>query len=70
LGPFTISPIVIRYNINKKEFKKLQDLFLNMNKTKIGKEILNHLNIERFVKPSNQEYTKIYQMQKYIKEYK
>ena len=70
LGPFTISPIVIRYNINKKEFKKLQDLFLNMNKTKIGKEILNHLNIERFIKPSNQEYTKIYQMQKYIKEHK
>ncbi len=70
LGPFTISPIVIRYNLNKKEFKKLQDLFLNMNKTKIGKEILNHLNIERFAKPSNQKYTKIYKMLKFIKEYK
>jgi phosphonate transport system substrate-binding protein len=68
LGPFTISPIVARSNLNKKEFKKLQELFLNMHKTKIGKEILQHLNIDRFEKPSSQTYDKIYDMLKLIKE--
>ncbi len=70
LGPFTISPIVARTNLNEKEFQKLQILFLNMNKTKIGKEILNHLNIDRFDKPTNQTYSKIYTMQKFLKEEK
>ncbi len=68
LGPFTISPIVARSNLNKKEFEKLQNLFLNMHKTKIGKEILTHLNIDRFEKPTSQTYEKIYQMLKLIKE--
>ncbi|NOX14695.1 MAG: phosphate/phosphite/phosphonate ABC transporter substrate-binding protein [Epsilonproteobacteria bacterium] len=70
LGPFTISPIVARTNLNQKEFNKLQQLFLNMNKTKIGKEILNHLNIDRFEKPSNQTYSKVYKMLDLLKERK
>ncbi|MCF6172786.1 MAG: phosphate/phosphite/phosphonate ABC transporter substrate-binding protein [Campylobacteraceae bacterium] len=70
LGPFTISPIVARTNLNQKEFHELQQLFLNMNKTKVGKEILNHLNIDRFEKPSNQTYDKIYTMLNLLKEKK
>ncbi len=70
LGPFTISPIVARSNLSKKEFQKLQKLFLNMHKTKIGKEILNHLNIDRFEKPKNQTYKKIYTMLNFLKEKK
>ena len=70
LGPFTISPIVARSNLNKKEFNKLQELFLNMHKTKIGKKILNHLNIDRFEKPTNQTYTKIYKMLNFLKDKK
>jgi len=62
LGPYTISPIVARSTLNKKEFQELQNLFLNMHHTKIGKEILNHLNIDRFEKPSNQTYSNIYKM--------
>ncbi len=67
LGPYTISPIVVRYNLDNKNFKILQQLFINMNKTKNGAEILKHLNIDRFEKPSNQSYNKIYEMQNYIK---
>ncbi|MFK5881803.1 MAG: phosphate/phosphite/phosphonate ABC transporter substrate-binding protein [Sulfurospirillum sp.] len=70
LGPFTISPIVARSNLNPKEFQKLQKLFLNMYKTKIGKEILNHLNIDRFEKPTNQTYDKIYTMLNFLKDKK
>ncbi len=70
LGPFTISPIVIRTNINDKEFKELQKLFLNMNKTEIGKKILKHLNIQRFEKPTGQDYKKIYKMLNFLKEKK
>ncbi len=70
IGPFTISPIVARSDLNEKEFNKLQKLFLNMDKTKIGKEILLNLNIDKFEKPKNQKYEKIYEMLKYIKEHK
>ncbi len=70
LGPFTISPIVARTNLDPKKFKKLQKLFLNMHKTKIGKQILSHLNIDRFEKPTNQTYDKIYTMLNFLKEKK
>lgn len=70
LGPYTISPVVVRSNLSKKEFKKLQNLFLNMHYTKIGKEILNHLNIDRFEKPGNQTYTNVYTMLNFLKEKK
>jgi len=70
LGPFTISPIVARTNLNKREFKTLQNLFLNMQNTKIGKEILKRLNIDRFEKPSNQTYDKVYAMTNFLKAHK
>ena len=70
LGPFTISPIVARSNLNEKEFIKLQKLFLNMHKTKIGKKILDHLNIDKFEKPTNQTYKKIYKMLNFLKDKK
>lgn len=70
LGPFTISPIVARSNLSKSEFLKLQNLFSNMHNTKIGKEILKHLNIDRFEKPSNQTYDKIYKMTNFLKDNK
>jgi phosphonate transport system substrate-binding protein len=67
LGPYTISPIVVRTNLDKNTFTKLQNVFLNMNKTKVGKKILSHLNLDRFEKPTNQSYDDIYKMLKYIK---
>ncbi len=67
LGPYTISPIVARSNLSKKEFKQLQDLFLNMHNTKIGKEILNHLNIDKFEKPAAQTYSKVYTMLNFLR---
>lgn len=67
LGPYTISPIVVRQNLDEKTFNMLQNIFINMDKTKVGKEILKHLNIDRFEKPSNQTYDKIYEMLNYIK---
>ena len=70
LGPFTISPIVARSNLSQSEFLKLQNLFLNMHNTKIGKEILKHLNIDRFEKPSSQTYDKIYKMTNFLKDNK
>jgi len=70
LGPFTISPIVARSNLSKKEFQELQGLFLNMHNTKIGKKILNHLHIDKFEKPSNQNYDDIYKMLDFLKDRK
>ncbi len=70
LGPYTISPIVARSNLSQKEFLTMQKLFLNMDKTKIGKEILKRLSIDKFEKPKNQTYDKIYVMLKLLKESK
>ncbi len=67
LGPYTISPIVARSNLSKKEFTELQNLFLNMHYTKAGQEILNHLNIDRFEKPSTQTYAKVYTMLNFLR---
>jgi len=67
LGPYTISPIVVRQNLDEKTFNLLQNIFINMDKTPTGKEILKHLNIDRFEIPSNQTYDKIYEMLNYIK---
>ena len=70
LGPYTISPIVVRQNLDEKTFHTLQQIFLNMHTTKEGKKILNHLNIDKFEKPSDQTYNKVYEMMHYIKIYK
>jgi phosphonate transport system substrate-binding protein len=68
IGPFTISPIIINSSIGRKKFLLLQKLFLKMDSSDNGKDILNHLHIDRFVKPIDQKYKKIYEMTKYIKE--
>lgn len=68
LGPFTISPMVIREGLEKEKFERLQKLFIDMNKDVLGKTILDHLQIDKFVLPKNQSYTKTKQMIQFIKE--
>ncbi len=41
-----------------------------MHNTKIGKEILNHLNIDRFEKPGSQTYMKVYTMLNFLRDNK
>jgi len=65
-GPFTISPIVARSNLSPKDFKELQTLFLNMNRSKLGEEILHRLRLDGFSKPGDQDYKKIYSMLSYL----
>ncbi len=69
IGPFTISPIIAKKNLDQKDFLKLQKLFIDMDKSKVGRKILSKLNINKFEKPKGQDYKKIYKMVNFIKEY-
>lgn len=66
-GPFTISPIVARSNLDPKDFKALQTLFLGMQSSELGREILHRLRLDGFSKPEEQDYKKIYTMLNYLK---
>lgn len=62
LGPFTNSPIVVRSSLPKEKFDALQKSFLGMHQDPYGKSILEKLSLDRFDKPSNQDYTSVSNM--------
>lgn len=62
LGPFTNSPIVVRSSLPQEKFDALQKAFLHMHKDPYGKSILEKLSLDRFDKPSNQDYTSVSDM--------
>jgi phosphonate transport system substrate-binding protein len=62
LGPFTNSPIVVRASLPKQTFEALQKSFLLMHKDPYGKSILEKLSLDRFDKPSNQDYSTVSEM--------
>ena len=62
LGPFTNSPIVVRSSLESKKFEALQKAFLKMHEDTYGKSILQKLSLDRFDKPSNQDYTSVSDM--------
>ena len=62
LGPFTNSPIVVRSSLPKHTFEALQKSFLYMHKDPYGKSILEKLSLDRFDKPSNQDYSTVSEM--------
>lgn len=47
--PFGIPPIVVPKNLDPKRKKLYQSIFLNLHKDRIGKQILNQLNIDHYI---------------------
>jgi len=64
--PFGMPPVVIHPNIEPDLKRKLQSVFINMNTDPQGKEILSHLDIDRFVLGKDSEYDSIRKMKAFI----
>ncbi len=64
LGPFPFTPIVTGNATNKQTLQKLQDALINMNKTVVGKNILNTFSMNGFVIKNNDFYKPIADMQR------
>lgn len=53
---FGISPVVVRPNLNPAFYKKLQNIFTNMDKDETGRNILKKISIDRFILPDDISY--------------
>ncbi len=60
--PFGIPPVVVRQGLDEEEVTVLRDIFLNMDKDPLGKQILTQLNIDRFVTISSHAYDSVRRM--------
>ncbi len=66
--PFGIPPVVVHPKIESDLKRELQSVFLNMSTDPQGKEILSHLDIDRFVLGKDSEYDSIRKMKTFIQE--
>jgi len=64
--PYGIPPVVVRKGIDQKIKDSLRKTFLEMHKDKKGKEILEHMMIDKFVIAEDKNYNSIRDMKKYI----
>ena len=64
--PFGIPPVVVHPKIESDLKRELQSVFLNMSTDPQGKEILSHLDIDRFVLGKDSEYDSIRKMKAFI----
>jgi phosphonate transport system substrate-binding protein len=58
-GPFPIPPFVISKKVSQEAEGKIQKALIDMDKTDSGKQILNAMAIDSFIKPNNLSYEKI-----------
>ena len=66
--PFGMPPVVVHPDIEPSLKKKLETILLEMSEDPLGKEILDHLNIDRFVQGSDENYESIRKMLTVLKE--
>jgi len=64
---FGIPPVVVPRNLDTDLKKKLQNLFLNIDKDSLGKSILNKISIDKFIKGKDSDYDNIRVMYSQIK---
>jgi len=64
---FGIPPVVVPRNLDTNLKKKLQNLFLNIDKDSLGKSILNKISIDKFIKGKDSDYNNIRVMYSQIK---
>lgn len=66
-GPYSITPIVYRHELDKMKTKALLRVIENMSKNSEGKRILKKLSVERFVAEPIPDYAPIEKMMRYVK---
>lgn len=67
-GYFPTPPVVVPINIDEKKFKLYKNIFLNLHKDPIGKEILEKVNINYFIDVSDAEYSEVKKLSKKARE--
>lgn len=65
---FPTPPVVVPINIDEKKYKLYKNIFLNLHKDPIGKEILEKVNIDYFIDVSDPEYVEVKKLSKRAKE--
>jgi phosphonate transport system substrate-binding protein len=63
-GYFPTPPVVVPANIDEKKLKLYKNIFLNLHKDPIGKEILEKVNINYFIDVSDSEYSEVKKLSK------
>jgi len=66
-GPFPIPPFVISKEVPLYIQDKLQKSLINMDRDKSGKQILNDMAIDNFIKPGNLSYDKIKKIKLFLR---
>ena len=66
--PFGMPPVVVHPGIEPSLRKNLETIFLKMNEDPQGREILDHLNIDRFVLGKDEDYESIRKMRALLEE--
>lgn len=66
--PFGMPPVVVHPGIEPSLRKNLETIFLKMNEDPQGREILDHLNIDRFVRGKDEDYESIKKMKALLEE--
>lgn len=66
--PFGMPPVVVHPEIEPSIRKKLETIFLEMDQNPLGKEILEHLGIDRFVLGKDENYESIRKMKSILEE--
>ena len=69
-GPYPITPIVISKNVPKKIKNMIQKALIRMGDDKSGKEILNAMAIDSFIKPNHLSYKKIEDVKSFLRDEK
>ncbi len=62
---FGIPPVVTPSSLSKQKFNEYRQIFLNMHNDSSGREILNKLNIDKFVVVNNKLYKSVFQLKKF-----
>lgn len=61
---FPTPPVVVPINIDEKKYKLYKNIFLNLHKDHVGKEILQKVNIDYFIDVSDSEYAGVKKISK------
>lgn len=68
-GPFGIYPFVVNPHLAPQLKAELRRAFLEMDQDPLGKEILRHLMVDRFVVPDDSIYDSVREMRSYLREH-
>ncbi len=65
-SPYGIPPVVVRPGMDPRLKERLREIFLNAHKDAKGREILNHMMIEKFVRLDDRAYDSIREMKSFL----